>query len=137
MFDIDHFKEYNDTYGHQQGDEALIKVAKVLASHTARSDDNAFRIGGEEFAISTVGLDFKQSLNFANLIKDDILALEIPHIKNEENEFLTISGGVYNEKGANIIQKDEIILLADKALYKSKDNGRNQITINKQGETDA
>lgn len=128
MMDIDHFKEYNDTYGHPKGDIALTKVAKCLKSHTNRADDSAFRIGGEEFVLTTLGMDEKKSLAFANLIRKDIIALEIEHNKNSAHKFLTISIGLYIDKGEKITNKKKIYDLADSVLYKSKLDGRNMIS---------
>ncbi len=131
MIDIDHFKEYNDTYGHMSGDDTLCKVAKCLQSHTKREDDHAFRIGGEEFTVIAIGLNVEKSLEYANLIRKDILALEIEHSKNSAHQFLSISLGVYVAKGDEINTKEQMYSSSDKALYISKNNGRNQVTLSK------
>ncbi len=132
MIDIDHFKEYNDTYGHPQGDEALRKVAASLKTHTKRLDDHAFRIGGEEFSLILLGLDEEKSIKFANKIREDIVSLEIEHKNNSAHKFLSISMGIYIAKGDKILDKKDIYISSDSALYSSKSNGRNMITIAKQ-----
>ncbi len=129
MIDIDHFKEYNDTYGHERGDEALRRVALSLKSHTNRVDDHAFRIGGEEFTMIALGLDEEKSLLYANLIREDVLALEIEHSHNSAHKFLSISIGVYVAKGDEIIDKIAIYRSSDNALYVSKNDGRNIVTL--------
>lgn len=128
MLDIDHFKSYNDTYGHLSGDKALQSVAKILNNSTSRADDYAFRIGGEEFAILLIGLDEKESLNFSNKIRESILALKIEHSKSSY-KFLTISIGLYNAKGNNIVDKEKICSDSDIALYSSKNISRNMVSI--------
>ncbi len=134
MLDIDHFKEYNDTYGHLKGDEALKDVANCLMKYTNRTDDYAFRIGGEEFVLLVLGLDKEKSINYANKIREAILSLNIEHSKNSANKFLSVSMGIYMAKGKDIVNKEQIYHLSDKALYKSKEDGRNMLTIFKENE---
>ena len=128
MIDIDFFKQFNDTYGHDEGDSALKKVSKVLNTF----DDEyeyTFRLGGEEFGIlifDTNIEDLKEKLNaFQEKIKD----LNIPHSASATN-ILTISMGVViiNKQTYNNTSK-ELYKFADDKLYNSKENGRNQYTI--------
>ncbi|MDF1874252.1 diguanylate cyclase [Sulfurimonas sp. SAG-AH-194-I05] len=129
MIDIDYFKEYNDAYGHKSGDDALILVAKQLLENTSRIEDYAFRIGGEEFTIIVLGLDPTKSLLYANKVREDILNLNILHQNNKAHKNLSISIGLYVAKGDDVKSIDEMYTLADKALYASKNNGRNRVTV--------
>jgi len=129
MLDIDYFKQYNDTYGHQAGDIAIKKISDILNQYTKRESDYAFRIGGEEFGLLTIGLDLLTSTNLANNIIKDIKALAIEHKTSLVSDVLTISIGLYNSKGKNIFDTNIVYKQADKALYKSKNNGRDTLSI--------
>lgn len=128
MLDIDYFKNYNDTYGHQAGDEALKKVSQVLKGHTQRASDSAFRIGGEEFVIIS-SFSNKKSIEFSESIQKEIESLKIEHKTSESSSYLTISIGLVVRKGSEILNSKELYILADKALYKAKKEGRNRISI--------
>ncbi len=130
ILDVDFFKEYNDTYGHQKGDEALKEIAIILKKDTSRSNDYAFRLGGEEFGIITT-LDKVRVIEFAQHIKDKIEQLQIEHISSCIGKYLTISIGITSRKGADIINSESLYKQADDALYKSKGNGRNCIYLQK------
>jgi len=129
MLDIDFFKPYNDNYGHQQGDEALKEVAKVLNSQLHRTDDYLFRIGGEEFAI----ILYDTTIAFLHMLSDKIhKGLKESNIKHDFNEDfgrVTISMGVFTALCQHDMSKFEIYDRADKALYESKENGRSQTTF--------
>lgn len=129
LIDIDYFKKYNDTYGHQAGDEALKKVASVFKKHTNRSGDFAFRVGGEEFSLIFSSDSIEKSLEFASLIRKNIEELKIEHKASDVNEFLTISVGLVVKKGLNISNSDDIYKEADDALYKAKEMGRNKVYL--------
>jgi len=127
MFDVDHFKQYNDNYGHQKGDEVLSSIGKVLKYCCKRSTDTAFRIGGEEFAI-IFHPHFKESaIQFANIVKNAIEDLKIEHEYNSANKYITVSMGVYTASWKKIKSSREIYKLTDDALYKAKELGRNTI----------
>lgn len=130
MMDIDHFKQYNDTYGHQDGDTALIKVAAILRKSLKREDDFVFRLGGEEFGLLYFTQNEQDALNIANKSRQNIEDIKIIHEKNSASSYVTVSMGlyIYDFKKEDLSAKD-IYLKADKLLYKSKQNGRNQITI--------
>lgn len=127
LCDIDHFKFYNDTYGHQQGDDCLEKVAVAIKSSVNRPGDLAARYGGEEFCIvlpETVATGAKQ---IAELIRQNVLGLQIEHSSSKVLPFITLSLGV-----ATIVpdvngQPGMILEIADRALYQAKDNGRNRV----------
>ena len=127
MIDIDHFKKFNDTYGHQQGDTVLREVAKVL-NDSIRRPDIAARYGGEEFAIILPETDLKGALVLADRLRKYVEDLDV----NIDGEILkvTISLGITSydpTKGKK--SKVEIIEAADKALYNSKNTGRNKLSI--------
>lgn len=127
MIDIDHFKKLNDTYGHQQGDTVLREVAEVF-NNSIRKPDIAARYGGEEFVIILPETDLKGCLILAERIRQFIEELEIK-IDNQVLK-VTISLGITSydpSKGRK--SKVEIIESADKALYNSKNTGRNKLSI--------
>ena len=130
IMDIDYFKEYNDTYGHQKGDLALEEVAKILKKYTNRSSDSAFRLGGEEFGIITT-LDKEKIIEFTNNIKNEIEELHIEHRKSTISKYLTISIGITSKAGTELLDISTLYKEADDSLYIAKNNGRNCIFIQK------
>jgi diguanylate cyclase (GGDEF)-like protein/PAS domain S-box-containing protein len=128
IMDIDYFKQYNDTYGHQAGDLALKKVSLMLKKKTSRASDFAFRLGGEEFGIITI-LDKEKSIEFANSIKNEIENLQIEHKASKVSKYLTISIGIVSKKGDAITNSDILFKEADDCLYEAKKLGRNSIFI--------
>ena len=130
IMDIDYFKEYNDTYGHQKGDLALEEVAKILKKYTNRSSDSAFRLGGEEFGIITT-LDKEKIIEFTNNIKNEIEELHIEHRKSTISKYLTISIGITSKAGSELLDISTLYKEADDSLYIAKNNGRNCIFIQK------
>jgi len=128
MLDIDHFKQYNDTYGHQAGDAALIKVAKELTKALKRDGDFIFRLGGEEFGMLYFTKNASDALSIANQTKKNIENLQIVHENNSASKYITVSIGLYlyNSKQENLTP-EQIYLKTDKLLYKAKQNGRNQV----------
>ena len=128
IMDIDYFKEFNDTYGHQKGDFALEEVSKVLKKYTNRSSDFAFRLGGEEFGIIT-RLDKERIMEFANNIKNEIEELHIEHKKSSISEYLTISIGITSRTGLDLLDSNTLYKEADDSLYLAKNKGRNCIFI--------
>lgn len=132
MLDVDHFKAFNDTYGHQAGDDVLRQLGKTLKDTLRRPTDYAFRIGGEEFGILFSGLDLDYSLKLAEKIRLNIQNLHIPHEKNSASQWVTVSIGVIEvDNCSNGISIDTIYALSDSALYEAKESGRNQVVIHK------
>jgi diguanylate cyclase (GGDEF)-like protein len=129
MVDIDFFKKYNDTYGHDIGDKCLIKVANVLVQCIAREDDFVSRYGGEEFVVVLPNTDESGARMMAEKILKKTYECGIPHVASEVADFVSVSvGGTtgivkHSQKGSDYIK------CADIALYKSKQNGRNQYTF--------
>ena len=128
IMDIDYFKEFNDTYGHQKGDFALEEVSKVLKKYTNRSSDFAFRLDGEEFGIIT-RLDKEKIIEFANNIKNEIEELHIEHRESSISEYLTISIGITSRTGLDLLDSNTLYKEADDSLYLAKNKGRNCIFI--------
>ena len=129
ILDVDFFKQYNDTYGHQAGDTVLKQVAEVLQSSLKRGSDFAFRLGGEEFGIVFSDLDMSKSLEFAEIVRDRVHKLEIEHKNSKIDKFVTTSVGLFIAKGTDIVDEDSIFRLADDALYRAKESGRNRTCI--------
>lgn len=130
IMDIDFFKQYNDTYGHLQGDVALKAVASLILQKTQRSYDYAFRIGGEEFAILFLCDGYKKSSAFAEQLRAEIDNLEIPHKTSSIADHLTASIGMACFKNPSNHTRDEMFKLVDDLLYQAKASGRNQICSN-------
>ncbi|MDD2886961.1 MAG: cache domain-containing protein [Aliarcobacter sp.] len=128
IMDIDYFKQFNDTYGHQEGDIVLEKVANILRKRTSRASDFAFRLGGEEFGIITT-LDKEKVIEFANLIKDEIEKLQIEHKTSKISKYLTVSIGIVSKEGESITNSSLLYKEADDCLYEAKKLGRNSIFI--------
>ena len=126
IMDVDFFKQYNDTYGHQKGDLALERVANLLRKKTSRASDFAFRLGGEEFGIITSKLEENEIIEYVKTIKNSIDNLKIVH-KNSPFNYISVSIGVCNLDKNDKKTCPEIYYLADKALYTAKNKGRNQI----------
>ena len=132
MIDVDYFKPYNDTYGHQAGDNVLMMVAKTIQSTLKRSDDYCFRLGGEEFGVLIRVTDETIICDFGEQLCSMVEALKIPHIHNEVSEFVTISIGQYCDQGLNINSEAELYKSTDDLLYQAKEAGRNQVKCNHQ-----
>lgn len=130
MCDIDCFKQYNDTYGHQAGDDVLGRVAKVLSRIARRPGDLAARYGGEEFAIVLPDTDEKGALEVAQLLLYGIRTLNIPHETSVAGPCVTLSIGLATVVSPGHAESFEsLIASADKALYEAKHRGRNTIAL--------
>ncbi len=127
MFDIDYFKQYNDTYGHIAGDECLKTVANVPLTLAKRTGDLVARYGGEEFAIILVGTSLEDAKQIAETIRDEIERLGIPHCNSPVSKVITISCGVAAMIPSEQIDRRKLVEQADKALYSAKNNGRNRV----------
>jgi len=128
MIDIDYFKFYNDTYGHQGGDECLIRVAKALEGAARRETDVVARYGGEEFGVILPETGSKGAFEVAETLRATVEALNIAHESSQVCDHVTISVGVATwlpEKGSG---PEHLLAAADEALYKSKEDGRNRVT---------
>ncbi|WLR51961.1 diguanylate cyclase [Bacillus tianshenii] len=126
LFDIDHFKAYNDTYGHQGGDICLQSIAKLMKEVVNHPYDLAARYGGEEFAIILPQTAEEGANIVANKLRQRVEELHIEHKGSSISDVVTISVGV-TTSASEPITPEHLIEQADKALYKAKQNGRNQI----------
>lgn len=129
MLDIDHFKAYNDHYGHPAGDEAMIKVANAISESIYRGRDVAARFGGEEFAVILPDVSLQELETIAQRILIQIQSLKIVHQGSSTSAYLSISIGgaltkVHADNNYNMLVK-----LADEGLYQAKNDGRNCIKL--------
>ncbi|MEZ5347534.1 MAG: diguanylate cyclase [Pyrinomonadaceae bacterium] len=127
LLDIDHFKQYNDTYGHTKGDECLKQVAEALRQTIHRPTDCVARFGGEEFAIVLGGTDAEGAMKIASEAIYNIKRLDITHETSETSSYLTVSVGIATAYAKLGVDEDELVRSADEALYDAKEKGRNQI----------
>ena len=128
MMDIDYFKPYNDTYGHQEGDNTLKAVAKLLKEKFTRGSDYCFRLGGEEFGFFIIGNTLEESLKYTQEICNDIEKLHIKHSKNKASDYVTASFGLINID-SSVVDEHAMYVAADKALYRAKESGRNRVCV--------
>ncbi len=128
MADVDRFKAFNDTYGHQQGDTCLHQVAQAMSACLHRSSDLVARYGGEEFIMLLPGLDAEQTEQLAMKILEAVRALNIPHSEAPAG-VVTLSLGVACLLPDASTHPDRLIGLADNALYAAKAGGRNQVHV--------
>ena len=130
MVDVDNFKLYNDAYGHLAGDNCLATVAKAMGAVLLRPADEIFRYGGEEFAIIMPQTGKEQAMVVAERVREAVADLRIPHCQSGFGH-VTISIGVAAIDAASAIFRqqacEELIKVADKALYRAKNGGRNQV----------
>lgn len=125
LVDVDHFKRYNDTFGHQGGDACLKKIAGAMVTSCLRSADLVARYGGEEFAAILPSTTISGALRVAERIRADIAALEMPHPGNEGVGHVSISLGVATIVPDRTLEMHELVEAADRALYAAKHAGRN------------
>ncbi|WP_293205626.1 diguanylate cyclase [Microcoleus sp. PH2017_01_SCD_O_A] len=129
MCDIDYFKLYNDTYGHQPGDECLRQVAQVLQCSVKRSADLVARYGGEEFAVVLPNTDIEGAACVAERIAQQVRDLQIPHAQSGVSEYVTLSLGVACCIPAPMSQPATLIAIADESLYRAKAAGRDRVSV--------
>lgn len=124
LCDVDHFKAYNDSYGHLAGDDVLQRVSAAISS-SLRGGDAAYRYGGEEFLIVLPEQTVEAAVTIADRLRQTIEDLAIPHDANPPGNVITISAGVaaFSSSGA----PDDLLKEADTALYTAKKAGRNQV----------
>ncbi|WP_434988249.1 diguanylate cyclase domain-containing protein [Xanthomonas melonis] len=130
MIDVDHFKLYNDTYGHVNGDACLRLIAQAIASCTRRSDDIAARYGGEEFAMILPHTDAAGALRLADSVRGAIADLGLMHLPSPTSAHVTVSiGSATFEPGQTPAAPETIVHDADVALYRAKQAGRNRTAM--------
>lgn len=130
ILDIDEFKQYNDYYGHLMGDKCLTKIAKALQNELKRSKDLIARYGGDEFMIILPDTDLEGAEYIASTLMEAISNLKIEHSASKVSSFVTISIGAVSSVIADNSDKELMLIAADKALYKAKNElGRNQYYV--------
>jgi len=129
MLDIDYFKAFNDTYGHLIGDDCLKTVASTLKKTLKRPGDFLARYGGEEFAVVLPNTDDVGAINIAEELRVDIERAGIAHINSLCADYVTVSLGVVTRFSEQDETPDDLILVADQALYRSKHEGRNRVSV--------
>ncbi|MEM6432745.1 MAG: diguanylate cyclase, partial [Cyanobacteria bacterium P01_D01_bin.115] len=125
LFDLDFFKQFNDTYGHQVGDDCLYQVAQAALAAVNRSSDLVARYGGEEFAVILANTELKGAYTIAQRIRDNIVQLNLPHASSPVHTVVTASLGVSAIVPSPETLPNVLIRQADQALYSAKQAGRN------------
>jgi len=131
LCDIDHFKAYNDTYGHLQGDGCLRQVALAIEGKAGRQTDLVARYGGEEFAVILPRADSKGVKRVSERIRKAVKNLKCPHKKSKTSKWVTVSLGAVTLTPDEDTTVNQLIRKADKALYKAKSTGRNSTVVTK------
>ena len=129
MCDVDYFKSYNDTYGHQAGDDCLCAIAQVLKGNIKRSGELAARYGGEEFAIILPNVDGVGATQIATMIQNEMHHLKIPHDNLKAKPYVTLSMGIVTAIPGPNDSCQQLIKTADKALYQAKNQGRDRFVV--------
>ncbi len=127
MCDIDHFKAYNDTYGHNSGDKCLQKVAQTIKNSLVRPGDFCARYGGEEFVVILADTSYKGAIHVAERIRFNIIKLQITHEKSLPLQFVTLSLGIATSSDQPLHSYEDLLKNADTALYEAKRKGRNRV----------
>lgn len=135
LVDIDYFKQFNDLYGHPQGDDCLAMVAGALGGVMRRSGDICVRYGGEEFACALPSTDLAGAMHLAEQLRQSVEALAIPHDASSCARQVTISAGVASRRCAPGAVMSNWVEQADRKLYHSKSAGRNRVSGQTIGDT--
>ena len=129
LIDIDFFKPYNDNYGHLAGDGCLRQVASVLNEMVHRPADLVARYGGEEFGVVLPHTDIEGAVKLAEALCQKIRSMKIPHTHSKVADHVTISMGITSRVACEGTSPTDLIALADEALYKAKESGRDRYCI--------
>lgn len=129
LCDIDYFKLYNDTYGHQAGDSCLKQVAGAISRALKRPADLVARYGGEEFAVIMPNTNDAGAIQIAQKLRFEVHQLMIPHAASAVSEYITLSLGVASTIPNQELSAENLIAAADDALYEAKKQGRNQVSV--------
>ena len=127
MIDIDCFKIYNDTYGHQQGDDCLQSVARTISQQSKRPADLVARYGGEEFVVVLPNTDTEGATHLAEQMRKQIQSLKMPHKNSPVTPEVTISLGVSTIVPVSDYTPEQLLACADQGLYQAKETGRNRV----------
>ncbi|MBC7004293.1 diguanylate cyclase [Photobacterium sp. BZF1] len=126
MLDVDHFKLFNDHYGHLEGDRCLQAVATELKKNFSRAGELAARYGGEEFVIALSNCDKTRAVRECERLKLCIQQLEIPHSKSTTADIVTVSQGMVSWVPTGLETVENMYEIVDRVLYKAKEQGRNR-----------
>jgi len=126
MIDVDHFKLYNDTYGHPEGDTCLSRLGETLSGIAAETDGFAGRYGGEEFCLLLPDTGAARACQIGEMVRVAVLSLELPHVTSS-HQYVTVSVGVACTRPSDDQQPGDLIEAADAALYAAKHYGRNNV----------
>jgi diguanylate cyclase (GGDEF)-like protein len=129
LSDVDHFKAFNDCYGHQAGDDCLRRVATALSLSGRRPADLAARYGGEEFAMVLPGTALEGAVDVAKAVSRVIGGLAIPHARSAVDQSVTLSQGIVSLIPQKETTSEDLIQHADQALYQAKQQGRNRYVV--------
>jgi diguanylate cyclase (GGDEF)-like protein len=129
MIDVDHFKRYNDRYGHPAGDECLRQVAQVLQAQVRRPGDLVARYGGEEFIAVLPGADAETAAAVAERVRQAVEAMGMRHEASPTTSVVTLSVGVASCQADFLLHSSALLTAADGALYQAKNSGRNRISV--------
>ncbi|GHB08495.1 GGDEF domain-containing protein [Salinicola rhizosphaerae] len=128
MIDVDHFKAFNDNYGHPAGDACLVEIAGVLRDTFRRETDVVVRLGGEEFLVLLIDTVQEEAWALADAMRGMIQALGLPHAHSPTAPVVTVSVGVVTSPHGVLVNVDDMIADADRALYDCKAHGRNRVS---------
>lgn len=129
MIDIDHFKPFNDRYGHLQGDACLRQIAHALVTTIRRAGDVVARYGGEEFAVVLPATSAPGAEKVAQQLREAVERLRVPHDASPTAPHVTISLGVASVVPVQGVTPQSLVAAADRALYEAKHSGRNRVTV--------
>lgn len=129
MLDIDFFKQYNDNYGHQQGDNVLISIANTLKHCLRRPRDTVFRLGGEEFGFICDADSLEDAIKICESVRETVESLKISHQYNTASAYVTISSGVVFITPDTRFSPENYYKAADEMLYQAKTSGRNNVKL--------
>jgi diguanylate cyclase (GGDEF)-like protein len=127
LCDVDHFKRFNDRYGHVAGDECLRQIAAVLGRHARRPTDLAARYGGEEFALLLPDTPLEGARSVLDAVREEVGALSIEHAGSDCGKVVTLSIGLAGCRPGQDKEAIDLVARADEALYRAKSLGRNRI----------
>ncbi|MBW4523053.1 MAG: PleD family two-component system response regulator [Scytolyngbya sp. HA4215-MV1] len=129
LCDVDHFKIYNDTYGHQAGDKCLQQVAEAISRAAKRSTDLVARYGGEEFVVVLPNTPSRGAVRVAEEIQMHVKNLALPHLASPISQVVTLSLGIATQSPASEVSESALIKAADEALYQAKHEGRDRYCL--------
>ena len=129
MLDVDHFKLFNDTYGHPAGDTCLVQVSAAIKNSLQRPEDTLGRYGGEEFVVLLPDTDLDGAEKVAEIMRYNVEALNLEHSKSSTTNVVSVSIGGATCSHTTGRTLEGLIKQADQALYRSKQTGRNRVTI--------